>query len=453
MPVYLATLAPDMTWAHHGSDGAELVTAAVTLGVPHPPGYPLYVLLGKGISLLPVGSIYFRFNLLSALCAASAAAIISVLVLQRAEATTAAPLSARKWWIGPAAVVTGVTLALMPLVWSQAIIAEVYALNMLLLALFLWSLMSRAKVQHPWLGGALLGLAVTAHLTSILMLPLALGLIPAHRWRTFAAGLLFGLLPFCVLPLFAAGSSPIVWSDPTTLSGWVWLVAARLYHPNAFAASPVLLIERVGHWGIGLGRQFAWFGLVLLGAGIWRSWRYVRSSTVLLLGTVLAYGVYALGYRSEDAAVLLLPALLLLSVLLAEGIIRFGPLALTLPLTLLLLNFNRVDLSGDFRARELGQAVLETAPPEALLLADGDHTTFTLWYLQYVEGMRRDVAIVDSNLLMFDWYRQRLASTYPDLSRLDRDDLPAFRAANEENRPFCTVSLPRTPTDLLDYDC
>lgn len=43
--VFLFSLAPGLTWAHQGADGGELVTAAVVNGVPHPPGYPLYMLL------------------------------------------------------------------------------------------------------------------------------------------------------------------------------------------------------------------------------------------------------------------------------------------------------------------------------------------------------------------------------------------------------------------------
>ncbi|MBE2198196.1 MAG: DUF2723 domain-containing protein, partial [Anaerolinea sp.] len=75
--VYLLTLAPDLTWSHWSSDGGELITAAVTLGIPHPPGYPTYVLLGKLISLLPIRPIALTFNLFSALCTATAAALIT----------------------------------------------------------------------------------------------------------------------------------------------------------------------------------------------------------------------------------------------------------------------------------------------------------------------------------------------------------------------------------------
>ena len=61
--LYLITLAPTITWANFGTDGGDLITAAVTLGVPHPPGYPLYTTLGYVFAQLPIGTVAFRLNL------------------------------------------------------------------------------------------------------------------------------------------------------------------------------------------------------------------------------------------------------------------------------------------------------------------------------------------------------------------------------------------------------
>ena len=72
LPIYLATLAPGLTFEHYGTDGGDLITAARTLGVPHPTGYPTYTLLAWLFSHLPVGIIAYRVNLLSAISAAGA---------------------------------------------------------------------------------------------------------------------------------------------------------------------------------------------------------------------------------------------------------------------------------------------------------------------------------------------------------------------------------------------
>src|SRR3954467_14845806 len=71
LALYVVTLAPTTAmW-----DASEYITAAYTLGIPHPPGNPLFVLLGRVASLVPIGSVAVRVNLLAALCSAVSAAI------------------------------------------------------------------------------------------------------------------------------------------------------------------------------------------------------------------------------------------------------------------------------------------------------------------------------------------------------------------------------------------
>src|SRR3954468_15794784 len=71
LALYVITLAPTTAmW-----DASEYITAAYTLGIPHPPGNPLFVLLGRVASLVPIGSVAVRVNLLAAMCSALSAAI------------------------------------------------------------------------------------------------------------------------------------------------------------------------------------------------------------------------------------------------------------------------------------------------------------------------------------------------------------------------------------------
>ena len=60
----------------YADDSPETITAAATLGVPHPPGYPLLTLMGRLASLLPLGGIPLRVNLLSAFLAALICALL-----------------------------------------------------------------------------------------------------------------------------------------------------------------------------------------------------------------------------------------------------------------------------------------------------------------------------------------------------------------------------------------
>ena len=70
LALYARTLAPRLTWAHNGADGGDLLTAALTRGVPHPTGYPTYVMLLAAAVKLTPGEPALGGNWLSAISAA-----------------------------------------------------------------------------------------------------------------------------------------------------------------------------------------------------------------------------------------------------------------------------------------------------------------------------------------------------------------------------------------------
>ncbi len=435
--VYLFTLAPDLTWANFGGDGGELIAAAVTLGIPHPPGYPTYAILGKLVSLLPVGTVAWRFNLFSAVCVALAAGVVSV--SQIPYSVFRGPYSVSRernpGYVLPAA---GLLFAFTPLVWGQALIAEVYGLNLLLVALVMWALGGQRPLpKHKFaLTGLLLGLSLTTHLTSVLLLPLALHFTPKAQWAKLGAGLLAGLTPFLLLPLLAQGNSPVVWGDPTTLGGWWWLVSGRIYHANAFALPPDQWLPRLAEWALLLVAGGVVGGLGAAGDKLQGG----KNGRALLL-TFWLYVIYAFFYNTPDATVLLLPAVLILALLLAPILWRLGLWGWLLPFALLLLNFNAQNLRDEAPVRPFATAALEGAPNHAILLTPGNETIFTLWYFQVVEGMRPDLVLVDENLFAFDWYRARLQARHPDLRHLANDDLGGFQRENGPLRPILRVNL------------
>ncbi len=420
--VYWLTLAPDLTAAHWGGDGGELVTAAVTLGVPHPPGYPTYVLLGKLFSFLPVGSMAYRFNLFSAVAAALAAAAITITGC-RLPNYPIAQLPA---------IAAGLTFAFSALVWGQAVIAEVYGLNLLFLALFLGALLGK---RPSLLTGLFLGLSITTHLTSLFMLPLALWLTPRRDWLKLGAGLLAGLLPLLALPFLAQSGSPVVWGNPATLQGWRRLVSGRIYQANALALPAAEALPRLRRWLTLFPLFPAW--LALAGAG---GWLYARREQVKLAaglgGTAALYFFFAFAYRQADAIVLTLPAPLLAAFLLLPVLQQMRGWALLLPLFLLLLNFNGQNLRNDAGLRPYATSIFRQAPPDAVIITQGDPELFALWYFHHVEGVRPDTAIVDDNLFAFDWYRRQIQAQRPDLVVPQEDDVAGFVEMNEETRPF-----------------
>lgn len=483
LSIYWLTLAPDLTWAHWGVDGGELIAAATTLGIPHPPGYPTYTVLAHLFTALPLGSVPFRFNLFSAVCMAFAAALVTAIAQKISEQGTGdshqspvishqSPVPSlsisQSLHLQPLPISTGLTFAFAPLIWSQAIITEVYALNLACLALFLWLLITG---RRPFWVGLALGISLTTHLSSGLMVPLALWGVGRGRVFPFLSGFLLGLTPFLLLPLFAQNPTPVVWGEPTTLPGWLWLVSGRLFASNVLALPLAQWPARLSEWGWTPLVQFTPAGLPLLFYGLYlhrpkrdestgiplpithnepRTTFHASRFTLPLFATTLAYTLYAFTYTSADALVFLTPAVLGLSILLTFGLRPLGKWGSVLPLTLVALNFGAINLRHDVGPRPQAEQLFHTLPAQAIVLTPGDETIFTLWALQLGEGVRDDLILVDTNLFAFDWYRQRLAWLYPQLLALDADDVARFRQMNQTNQPVCEVTI-HQPSSPLCY--
>jgi hypothetical protein len=188
--LYLRTLAPSLLFG----DSAEFQTIAYTLGMGHPTGYPIYILLAKLFTFLPVGDVAYRVNLFSAFCAALTVALV-YLMLRRLGAMFVAALYG------------SLTLALTPLLWKYASIAEVYAPSAAWLALTLLCVLQWKETNQPrWLflggvfGGLSLGMHTTVALSGVAVL-IYLAFSTRHQAEWFQA--LSGAFAGVIIFLFA----------------------------------------------------------------------------------------------------------------------------------------------------------------------------------------------------------------------------------------------------------
>jgi len=437
--VYVLTLAPDVTWAHNGSDGGDLVTASYLGGAAHPPGYALYALVGRAVATLPIGSIPYRYNLFSALAAAGAAALVAWAV----EENGLMP-----------AVAAGLAFAFAPLVWSQAVITEVYALGALLAAMIVS--LSWQERPRPLALGLAFGLGLTHHLTLALFAPLVLAAVA--RWagaqstrrviiRVFV-GLLVGLLPVAFLPLTAHAA--VGWGDASTPQGFWWLVSAELYRGYAFALPAAWVGPRIAVVAHTLASSFTWVGMTVGLWGLVRLWEHDKWLGGASLLSVLALVAFAVGYNTTDSEVYLIPALVVFAVWVGVGwgavmvsgqrsVVRRGALVMMLavPAFVLARNWSAQDLRANHSARDFVDGMMTQAPARAIVVTSQDRHTFALWVGVLVERRRSDLAVVDQDLMGYDWYRVRLRRSFPDLSIPEMSGDVGELARANPGRPVC----------------
>jgi hypothetical protein len=473
--VYVCTLAPTITWRNAGADSGDLAAAVAVGGVPHPPGYPTYLVLGEVFKRLPFGDVAYRLNLLSASCAALAAAMVGLIIYQTLRAATLhqslAEEKANKAqtlaWLCAAS--ASLALAFSSVFWSQAVIAEVYALNALFAALLLYGVLRLQPANERWLVpglAGLLGLSLGNHPSILLLLPLLAWILRKVRWHwrlvvTTLVAFCAGLSVYWIIPIRAATNPPINWGMATTLPDFLWLVSAELYRPFFFAlpwkSVPIRILMEFNL----VAAAFLWWGLLVGLLGLQRLMRLNRSLAYSSLMTFLIISAYAVGYNTTDSYVYLLPALLIFCLWIGWGlydltdfIIKLSPSRLgvgnlviwgmmLLPLLSLVLNFPYQDISQDNEAYDYAQRSLGLVAPGAVIIADSDPQTFALWYGRYGLAQRPDVAIVNSNLLPYAWYRQTLHNTHANLLLSDQTGVPVttLEAFVERNLPESPIYL------------
>ncbi|TBR23454.1 DUF2723 domain-containing protein [bacterium] len=389
-------------------DAGDLAAGAWTLGVAHPPGYPLYVLLGRAwTALLPFGSAAFRLNVLSAVAAGLAAGLTG-------WAAARATRSAAAFWAVTA-------LAAAPAFWHLGTLSEMYALN----GLFGAALLALAACEgpRPVLAGALLmGLACGNHQTVLALAPglawAASGRLTRRQWLWAAGLFLLGAAVFLYLPVRAASQPWLDWGDPTTPAR-LWRVLTRgdyggvRLHPERpmGLTSPALWAS-----GARLSAEVFWRELGAAGAGLalWGAWAARKTSLrrVLLPGFLLGGPLFVVWANLEpgrpETMAILEPHLVLplvcaaaLSGLGAVELARRWPsragAAVLAALALAGLWQRRADAAalaghrGDYAAWDYGTALAAGLPKGALILDPDDPTAFTLSYLSAAHARRADV--------------------------------------------------------------
>lgn len=420
--LYVRTLAPSIAFLF--DDTLEFQYVVPRLGIIHQTGYPFYALLGKFFTLLvPLNDPAFRLNLLSALIGALAVAMVYFVTRH---------LTAYRF----AALIAALTFAVGQTFWSQAVIAETYTTQMLIVAvLFYLALIWREQVargnpdaaRHRFYALAFaMGLGLTHHRLILLLYPaiaIYVLLVDRNILRDFKllarAAVLFvlPLLLYLYLPLRGAVGS----ADGTyvnTLPGFFDWVMASQY--GVFLTGNPFQVQRDGayYWTL-FQSQFGILGLALAVIGIVWLLRRPREWALLVVALMAEAG-FAFNYRVANVYVHFLTTFLLLAVLAGAGAdallevfsqlanrnsqsaLRPAPFApwllsilfLLIPLNLLFTNYAANDLSAKWDMHDYGLDILHQ-PLEKNATIIGIQGEMTLLrYFQETQDIRPDVQTI-----------------------------------------------------------
>src|SRR5437667_1057021 len=486
--LYSWTLAPTVTLV----DSGELIVAAHGLGVAHPPGFPLWVILAHLASLLPFGNVAARINFSSAVFASLACAMLTLVVAEliMTASSLAAPKRTSKTAhqrrkVGDStgggllmfapAVGAGLLMAFSRTLWSYATITEVYALNALLI-LVVFFLMVRWRrriletqktkseqvtIHDGWLYTAafVFGLALGVHHVTVgLTLPAVAAIVYrtqgvkffTSRRLLYAALISIGglLAVYAYLPLAASRSPVMNWGNPRSLQEIWWHITGRQYRVF-FVFSPAIMGAQFVEFCRMLSREFGfpWLPVTpFLGlAGFVSAYKRDRTSFWFLFLIVIADLAYSLSYEiAEDKDAYYLP--LFISIAIAAGFgIRWliqlagaerapmatpylvGAIAIVLAsATALSANWPFNNRKHYFIADDYVENLFSTIAPDGLLLTQDWQVVSPMFYAQEIEQRRRDVKVVDINLLRRSWYFDYLRRANPGLIERSRDKIDAF---------------------------
>ncbi len=453
--IYGMTLAPSVG----AGDSAELILAAHTLGIPHPPGYPLWVLLARLAALVPIGEVAWRVNALSALLSALAVGLFHL-------------LAARIGLQGPARAAATILFGASTIVWRSAVEAEIYPLaTTLFLLLTLFALRARSLPGSSPRADALYffaaGLAVVVHQT--LLFPAAVYAIwilardhrPSRVARS-AAWSLLGLSVLFVLPLRMGAHPAFSWGDPGGFQAALDQLLRRNY--GGLHQNPLRLdLAAAELWGMAavLVTALGIPGAILAAAGSpslrsrGQGRATPRAVPVALAALSIPAALVALIRFTPDpehlaqVAPFLTPIVVSMALAAGAGVeaIRSrlperarAPVAAVL-LALVLFtavgNFALCDRTGFRLAERYGRDLLGPLPVGATLVVDGDNETFLTAYATRMDRFRTDVRLIHRRGYIFgDPYglstlprsRWAEAADRVDLERLTSGERPVHYA-------------------------
>ncbi len=449
-------------------DSGDLIAAAASLGIAHPPGYSLYVLLTHiGIQCLPFGNIAYRANVLSCLWT-SLTVVLVFHILRKISSAGPALLAVSVWFLSPS-------------VQRLSIVSEMYSLHALLCAVIFYLLLERKAMAAMFA----VGLAFFNHPTVVFMLPGILAMEWAIReekgfekikpFSFYAAALAAGWTLVLYYPLRSFRSPELDWGGASASFRNLWRLVTRAdygglkLHPeeSSFAWTAGGIWDQISLFIKSEWRELSWVGIPLLFIGLFlrrnsvpKDMRRLSGVTFVLSGP-LFFILSNLPVHEETTLPILEPYLLMSNLFLLPWLAVGAEKLKTavwpaLALVLLFFAVKTPPHRNDFSAYDYGRNILKTMPLGSSLYEPDDTTAFVMSYLQSAENRRRDIAVLMT--LRTKWGSDLIVKKYPYLLKGSsfsnaQEFISALLAQHvRQNIPLFSDHPGKFPSSLPNYN-
>lgn len=393
---YLHTLLPSIGYS---GDTAKWQLLGKVLGTPHATGYPLYILINHIFIALPIGTIAYRANLLSALCAVLALvvvyAIINTLVARESMAFLAS-----------------LFLSGIPAFWSQALVAEVYTLNAFLVSLTLYLLIKwfqTRRERYFYLFMLVYALSFGNHMTMITLFPAILIFVlitdatMIGNWRPLLAAIVsitLGAGQYIYLYIRTAQNAVYLEQRIYSFSDFINCISGRQFKNQMFSFS----LSEIGSWRIPLffstlseEVNVIFLCLALIGMVI-----LAKEKTKIFVLVFLSWvgeSFFIINFGIPDLEVYFIPVFLIIAIFIAVGLAFIYRLAFMRPpfqfpvfillgliiLHTISLNWPKVDQSKNLKDDIKLNAFCTMLPKESFILTDNYPDRMYTLYKIYVD--------------------------------------------------------------------
>ncbi len=458
------------------TDSGELAAVSSTLGIAHPTGYPLYTIISYLWLQIPFPfDNITQLNMLSSVfCGLST--VLMYLILRTLFFNSLTELINNNLSFQLSSGILSIGFAFTSIVWEQATTNEVYSLHFLMVNLFLYIILRAYFTENCklfLLSSFVLGLSLVNHLTSILLIPVAIYTffkknekgfdLSVNRFKHFFFLLIPLLLAFTLylyLPIRSSMQPVFNWGYVSrSIDKFIYHISGKQYQVWMFSGLDawkknlnVFLDEVTGNIGIliifvyliGLYFIFvdknkvnAIFNFIFAPFTLFFSSFKKNGRFIFIFLTIafLSCVLYSFNYAIYDIQPYFYLAYLSMFIFLALPTMHYSSyikkpllsLYILIPLFFIVNNYSEIDKSKDTTVFEYTRSIIDNLPQNSIIISSQwDYFCSAFWYLQKIEGYRKDIVMIEKELMRRTWYPYQLAKWYPEIVNMQSPEIQSY---------------------------